>query len=126
YLVTGPLKLPAAPKPARPEVGATFEVRFFNGTYKLHEDGRRTGTLTLEVTDAGDVTGSFVSDKDGEKYEGRGRVGSPRHAVSFTIKYPRVEQTFTGLMFTGDAGALAGTARMLERETAFYAVRVGE
>jgi hypothetical protein len=126
YLVTEPLKVPPRAKPPRPQVGEAFEVRYFNGTYKLHEDGRRSGTLVLQVSDAGEVTGSFTSDKDGEQYEVRGRVGSLRHAISFTVKYPRVEQTFNGLLFTGDGKALAGTARMLERESAFYALRVEE
>src|SRR5262249_54741122 len=36
-------------------IGATFEPRYFTGKYKLYDDGRRSGVLTLKVDDAGDV-----------------------------------------------------------------------
>ena len=126
YLVTK-APPPSAPlKGGKVVVGETFETRYFNGTYKLHDDGRRSGTLTLKVTDAGEVTGSFYSDKDGEKYDVWGKVGNPRHAIQFTIKFPRVEETFQGHLFTGDARAIAGTAKMQDREAGFYAVRIEE
>jgi hypothetical protein len=126
YLVTKAPPATAAPKPTRPVVGETFETRFFNGTYKLHDDGRRSGTLTLTVDDVGEVTGTFYSDKDGRKYDVLGKVGTPRHAIQFTIKFPRVEQTFQGYLFTGDGKALAGTSKLQDREAGFYATRVGE
>ncbi len=80
--------------------------------------------LKLEVNDAGDITGTFTSDKDGREYEVQGKAGTPKHAVAFTIKYPATTQTFTGYIFTGDAKAIAGTAKMLEREAGFYAERI--
>ena len=91
---------------------------------KLHDDGRRSGVLKLEVTEAGEITGTFTSDKDGREYEVQGKAGTPKHAVSFTIKYPATTQTFTGYMFTGDGRAIAGTTKMLEREAGFYAERM--
>jgi hypothetical protein len=123
YLAT---KAPPATvtKSARPVIGATFEKRYFNGSYKLADDGRRSGTLTLTVADDGEVSGSFTTDADGQKYDVSGKVGPQRHAIQFTIKFPRVEETFQGHLFTGDGRALAGTARMQDRETAFYAVRI--
>jgi hypothetical protein len=111
-------------KSARLVIGPTFETRYFNGTYKLSDDGRRSGMLTLSVAADGEVSGSFTSDADGRKYDVTGKVGPPRHAIVFTIKFPRVEETFQGHLFTGDGRALAGTARMQDREAAFYAIRI--
>ena len=124
YLVTK--ALPDVPPKKGPKlvVGDTFEPRYFNGTYQLQDDGRRSGTLTLKVDEAGDVTGSYYTDKDGTKYDVRGKLGTPAHAIQFTIKFPRAEQTFQGMLFTGDAKAITGTSRLVEREAGFYAVRV--
>lgn len=103
--------------------GAAFEPRHFSGTYKLHDDGRRTGTLKLVVGETGVVTGSFYSDKDGAKYDVGGKVGSPSHAIDFNVSFPRTIQTFHGWIFTGDGRVITGSARMQDRETGFYAIR---
>jgi hypothetical protein len=124
YLVTKPLPEAAPRKTERLTVGETFEPRYFNGTYKLYDDGRRSGTLTLQVADDGSVTGSYYSDKDGRKYEVEGKLGTPKHAIQFTIRFPKSRQTFTGWLFTGNGQALTGSSRLLDRETGFYAVRV--
>jgi hypothetical protein len=126
YLVTKPLPEAAPKKTGKVVVGDTFEPRYFNGTYHLYDDGRRSGKLVLKVEDGGEVTGSFTSDKDGDKYEVKGKVGMAANAIQFTIKFPRVEETFQGWMFTGDGRAIAGSSRLLERESGFYAVRVEE
>lgn len=126
YVLTKPIPDVVPKKAEKLEIGATFEMRYFNGKYKLHDDGRRSGKLNLEVTESGEVSGVFYSDRDGAKYDVVGKAGNPRHAISFTIKFPQVEQTFTGFMFTGDGKAMAGTSKMQEREAAFYAVRVDE
>ena len=105
-------------------MGDKFEPRYFNGTYKLHDDGRRSGTLELKVDDEGAVTGSYYSDKDGQKYEVKGKIGTPLYNIQFTIKLPRTEQTFQGWMFTGDGKAIVGTSRIVQHETGFYAVRI--
>jgi hypothetical protein len=110
----------------KPVVGESFETRYFNGSFKLFDDGRRSGTLKIEVAEDGGVTGSYYSDKDGRKYEVRGKVGSPAHSIRFTIVFPRSEQAFQGMLFTGDARAIAGTSRIADREAAFYATRVDE
>jgi hypothetical protein len=107
-------------------VGEKFEIRYFNGTYKLHEDGRRTGTLELKVDDDGKVTGSYYSDKDGQKYPVTGVIGTPKHAIEFSIKFPRSESLFSGLLFTGDGKALTGTCTSTAGKTGFYALRVEE
>jgi hypothetical protein len=126
YLLTEPLPEAAAPKNAKLEIGSKFEPRYFNGTYKLHEDGRRSGTLHLQVEKNGDVTGHYYSDKDGRKYEVDGKIGDPNYSIDFRIVYPRTIQQFRGWLFTGDGRALAGTARMEQRETGFYALRTAE
>ncbi|MCS7047452.1 MAG: hypothetical protein NZO58_13930, partial [Gemmataceae bacterium] len=86
----------------------------------------RSGTLHLKVADNGQVSGAFYSDKDGSKYEVEGKIGNPNHTITFLITFPRTVQHFTGAMFTGDGKAIAGFARLQERETAFYAVRIEE
>jgi hypothetical protein len=126
YLVTRPLPEAAPKKTPKFVIGDKFEPRYFNGTFRLYDDGRRSGKLTLKVEDGGDVTGAFVSDKDGEKYDVSGKVGMPQHSIQFTIKYPRTEETFQGWLFTGDGKALTGTSRMLDHDAGFYAVRVEE
>src|SRR5262245_8225622 len=123
YLLTKPLPEAAPKKGGKFVMGEAFEPRYFNGTFKLYDDGRRSGTLKLKVGDGGEVTGDYYSDKDGTKYEVKGRVGSPAYAITFTVVFPRSEEVFQGWMFTGDGRALAGSARLEGRETGFYAVR---
>jgi hypothetical protein len=126
YVVTKAIAGVVPKKAPKLVVGETFETRFFAGRYKLHDDGRRSGVLKLEVADNGDISGMFTSDKDGREYDVQGKAGTPKHAVQFTIKFPATTQTFTGHMFTGDGKAIAGTTKMLEREAGFYAERIEE
>lgn len=124
YVVAKPIAGVVPKKAAKLVVGEAFETRFFAGRYKLHDDGRRSGILKIEINESGEITGAFTSDKDGKEYEIQGKAGTPKHAVTFSIKFPATTQTFTGYMFTGDGKAIAGTAKMLEREAAFYAERL--
>jgi hypothetical protein len=126
YVLVKPVPDIAPKKPEKLVVGEKFEIRYFNGTYKLHEDGRRTGTLELKVDEDGKVTGSYYSDKDGQKYPVAGVIGTPKHAIDFAIKFPRSETQFSGLLFTGDGKALTGTCASPAGKTGFYAVRVEE
>ena len=113
YLLTKPLPEAAPKKSARVVVGDKFEPRFFNGVYKLHDDGRRSGTLHLTVINNGAVEGSYYSDKDGQKYEVNGKIGNQPNAIEFTITFPRTRQVFTGWMFTGDGRhVIAGSSRL--------------
>jgi hypothetical protein len=123
YLVTQPLPEAAPKKTEKLVVGEVFEPRYFNGSYKLYDDGRRSGTLVLKVDGEGQVTGSYYSDKDGQKYDLSGKLGKPAHRIQFTIKFPRTEQTFQGWLFTGDGKYLVGSSRLLDREAGFVAVR---
>jgi hypothetical protein len=126
YLLTQAIPDVVPKKAPKLVVGEKFETRFFNGTYKLYDDGRRSGKLVLHVDDDGEVSGSYYSDKDGSKYLVSGKVGNPQYAIQFTVKFPRTEQTFQGMLFTGDGQTLAGTSRLAEREAAFYARRTDE
>ncbi len=104
-------------------MGDRFEPRYFNGTFKLYDDGRRSGKLILKVSDDGRVTGAYYSDRDGQKYDVTGKIGEPQHAIRFQIRLPRTEHIFKGMLFTGDGKAIAGTSRLAGRDSAFYAVR---
>jgi hypothetical protein len=126
YTVAAPIPGVVPKRAPKLVVGEAFEPRFFAGKFKLHDDGRRSGVLRLEVKEDGEVAGTFTSDKDGKEYEVEGKVGTPRHAIAFSVKFPATTQTFTGFMFTGDGRAIAGTSKMQDREAAFYAVRVEE
>jgi hypothetical protein len=126
FVLTKPVARVEPKKGAKLVVGETFDPHYFNGSYKLYDDGRRTGILKLELGEDGIITGAYYSDKDGQRYEVRGKTGSPAHAVRFTVTYPRSEQVFQGMLFTGDGKALAGTSRIADREAAFYAVRIEE
>ncbi len=125
YLITKHLSEATPKKAPKLTIGATFEPRYFEGTYKLYDDGRRSGELHLKVDERGDVTGHLFSDKEGKKYEVEGKVGTPvAHAIQFKVFYPQTFQTFDGLLFTGDGRAITGSSRILGRETGFYALRV--
>jgi hypothetical protein len=126
YVLTKPIPNVVPKKAEKLAIGATFEIRYFNGKYKLSDDGRRSGTLNLEVNESGEVTGSFYSDRDGARYDVSGTVGNPRHAINFTIKFPQVAQQFNGFLFTGNGKAICGTTKLQERETGFYAERIEE
>lgn len=125
YVVTKHLPEANPPKTGKLIVGEKFEMRYFNGSYKLYDDGRRSGVMTIKVADNGVVAGHYFSDKDGKKYEIDGKISSnPKHMVEFLITYPRVSQNFTGYLFTGDGRAMTGFSRLAGRETGFYAVRI--
>jgi hypothetical protein len=126
YLVTKPLTDLAPKKGAKFVMGETFEPRYFDGTYQLYDDGRRSGRLTLKVAEDGSVEGTYYSDKDGAKYEVTGKIGMPRYAIQFKVKFPRSVQTFQGWLFTGDGQVMTGTSRLQEREVGFYAKRIEE
>jgi hypothetical protein len=123
FVVTKPLAEATPKKLPKLVVGAAFEPRYFSGSYKIYDDGRRSGILNLKVADDGEVAGFYYSDKDGQKYEVEGKVGRPNHSIQFKITFPRTVQQFQGWMFTGDGRAITGTSRLQERETGFYAVR---
>jgi hypothetical protein len=126
YLVTKHDPAVVPKKAGKFVMGGKFDPKYFAGTFRLHDDGRRSGKLTLKVDDEGSVTGTYYSDKDGQKYEVEGKIGTPHHAIEFRVKFPRSEQVFKGMLFTGDGKAIAGTSRLAERDSAFYAVRSEE
>jgi hypothetical protein len=126
YLVTKHLPEANPKKADKVIVGGTFEPKYFNGTYQLYDDGRRSGKLVLKVDAEGEVTGAYYSDKDGKKYDIAGKIGDANHTIKFTVQLPQVLQEFHGWMFTGDGRVISGYSRLLERELGFYAVRIEE
>lgn len=127
WLLTKPLPEAAPPKKGEKFViGEVFEAKYFGGKYKLYDDGRRSGTLELEVDEEGNVTGHFFSDKDGERYKVAGKVLQPRHTIQFAVKFPRTEQVFRGWMFTGTGLVITGWSKLQDREAGFYATRLEE
>ena len=132
FLLTKPMPEAIPKKGAKLVVGEKFEAKYWDGKYKLFDDGRRTGVLTFTIDEQGTVRGSLVSDKDGKTYNLNGKVGKDKHAIDFTVTLPRTEQTFTGWMFTGDGKAIVGSSKMLAgagqqaREMGFYALRIEE
>ena len=125
YIVTKHLPEANPPKTGKLVVGEKFDPAYFNGAYKIYDDGRRTGTIHLKVGEKGAITGHFFSDKDGKKYEIEGEINKDtKNMIRFDIIYPRVSQYFTGYLFTGDGRALTGFSRLDNRETGFYALRI--
>jgi hypothetical protein len=124
FLLTKAVEDLKPPTGTRVVVGEAFEPSYFNGTYQLHDDGRRSGKLTLQVQPDNTVTGDYFSDRDGRKYPVTGKLGSPLHSIQFDVKFPQTVQKFQGWLFTGDARVIAGSATMAGREAGFYAVRV--
>ena len=127
YLITKHLAAANPAKAKKLEVGAKFEMRDFNGAYKLYDDGRRSGKLEIKVAENGDVSGQYYSDKDGKKYDVEGKISNaPQHRIEFRIQYPRTVQEFSGHLFTGDGRAIAGSSTMENLTAGFYALRIEE
>jgi hypothetical protein len=127
YLVTKHLPEANPAKPKKLEIGAKFEMRYFNGAYKLYDDGRRSGKLEIKVAENGDISGFYYSDKDGKKYDVDGKISNaPQHRIDFRITFPRTIQDFTGYLFTGDGRAITGTSTLENLTTGFYALRIEE
>jgi len=126
YLLTQPMPEAAPKKGGKFVMGETFDSKYFNGKFKLYDDGRRSGTLELKVKEDNEVTGSFFSDKDGQKYDVVGKIGPAKHAIQFVVKLPRTDQTFQGWLFTGNGLALSGYSKLQDREAGFYATRIEE
>ncbi|MCS7161543.1 MAG: hypothetical protein RMJ19_13805 [Gemmatales bacterium] len=127
FLVAKPLPGTEGKKSARPAPDDNYRLEFFNGTFRLYDDGRRSGILRLQVDAEGNLSGEFLSDATGNKYPVTGKVAAnPRHAVQFSIKFPQSVQHFSGYMFTRGGQAICGSSRFQEREAGFYAVRTEE
>jgi hypothetical protein len=111
---------------SRPTIGRGVLPSDFRGRYHLYANGQWSGLLELKVDGAGMVSGRFRSDLNGTAYPVTGKVSAEvPHRISFTVKYPRTEQEFEGLLWTEGKGALAGTLTMLGRVYGFFAVREG-
>jgi len=121
-----PFQAPSPPKPPKIDATKPFGIHWFAGHFRLHDDGRRSGRLEIEVDKEGNLSGAFFSDLDNKRYELFGKVGMPSHTAQFTVRFPRTEQLFQATLFTGNGSALTGTSRFGERETGFYAIRIDD
>jgi len=92
----------------------------------LIANGQWSGALEFQVKEGGAVTGRFRSDLSGSVYPVSGKIaaGKPQR-VGFTIRFPRAEQVYDGLLWTEGKNVFAGTFTMLERPYSFVAVRDG-
>jgi biopolymer transport protein ExbD len=118
--------LPPAAAPGRPSTGRVVEAGDFTGSYHLIANGQWSGALEFQVKEGGAVTGRFRSDLSGSVYPVSGKIaaGKPQR-VGFTIRFPRAEQVYDGLLWTEGKNVFAGTFTMLERPYSFVAVRDG-
>ena len=115
----------ASPKePGKPSPGRTIAVEDYDGRYRLLADGKLSGVLELKVNEAGAVSGKFRSDETGGVYEVAGEV-APSRLISFKISFPRVSQSFEGLLWSEGKNAFAGNASLLDRPASFIAIRDG-
>src|SRR5262249_26882531 len=60
YLLTEPVKEALPKREGKFVPGEKFEPRYFNGTFKLFDDGRRSGTLKLKVDAEGGRRGGVL------------------------------------------------------------------
>jgi len=118
--------LPSAAAPGRPSSGRVVEAGDFTGSYHLIANGQWSGALEIQVKEGGEVTGRFHSDLNGSVYPVSGKIaaGKPQR-VGFTIRFPRAEQVYDGLLWTEGKNVFAGSLTMLERPYSFVAVRDG-
>jgi len=125
YLVTKHLPGTGAKRPVgRSVLGEAFDPAAINGTYTLHDDGRRTAVLELKVDAEGNLTGGYTSEQTGRRYEVAGKITpTAKHQLVFQVKFPNTAQEFTGYIFTKDATAICGSTRLQGQEFGFYALR---
>jgi hypothetical protein len=116
----------ALPAVEGPTPGKAIVARDFAGRYQLQADGRWSGLLELQVAADRQVTGRFRSEALGTSYPVNGQVSaeSPQR-IEFTIKFPRIEQEYTGYLWTEGKTALAGSFTMADRTFGFFALREG-
>ncbi len=124
FTLERPLK---APSPGgQPSGGRAVKPTDFDGRYSLSANGQWSGWLTLAVDDGAMAAGHFRSDRNGTSYAVSGKVaGANPQKISFTIKFPRAEQTYEGFLFSEGKNVIAGTVSMLDRSYGFVAVRDG-
>lgn len=123
YLVTKHLPGTELKEVGRPVEGKPFEAAYFNGTWKLFDDGRRLARLFLKVDNEGNVSGEYVSETTGRSYEVYGQITNPKYKLNLTVKFPQSEQTFQGWMFTQEGKAICGSTQFQGREFGWYATR---
>jgi hypothetical protein len=123
YVVSKPL-VSARPAAGGPSPGPVVPEDF-SGKYRLIANGQWSGRLALDVTEGGEVTGSYVSDQTGGDYPVKGSIGKQPHHIRFNVELPATRLEFDGRLWTRGKGALSGTVTLTGREFGFVAVRDG-
>jgi hypothetical protein len=125
YILDKPL--PSAPvSPGHPSSGRAVLPADFSGRYSLMANGQMSGTLDLSVDPDGQVSGQFRSDRNGSVYPVTGKVAPAlSRKIEFTIQFPRSQQVYEGLLWTGEKDAFAGTVQILDHPYSFFAIREG-
>jgi hypothetical protein len=123
YLVNRQLVDPAVRRTG-PSAGPVVAEDFAR-KYQLIASGKWSGQLTLSVSNAGDVNGSYVSDQTGADYPVKGFVSRPGHHIKFTVELPMAQQDFDGYLWTQGKNAIAGTMTIAGSTFGFVAVRDG-
>jgi hypothetical protein len=112
--------------PGRPSSERGVQPEDFAGRYLLVADGHWSGTLVLTVGASGVISGHFRSNSNGSVYPVAGNVDRQTpHKMTFTIQFPRAQQSYDGLLWTEGKNAFAGTMVMLDRRYSFIALREG-
>jgi len=109
----------------KPTPGRKVVPQDFAGRFRYFGDGGFAGVLTLTVDDRGELGGSFRSDANGATYPlVNGRLGdsAPNH-ITFTLELPRARLEHDAHLWTDGKAVLAGTARLQDRPSGFYALR---
>jgi hypothetical protein len=119
--------LPALPKPRgdRPSQGRVVRPSDYNGSYRLTANGVWSGLLELKVDAEGTVSGDFRSDAGGAAYPVEGKTTAGDHGVTFTIRFPRTKQDYTGWLWGEGKDVMAGSVVMIGQTFSFVAVREG-
>jgi hypothetical protein len=124
YLVHKPLVESSAASAASPSAGPVV-ADDFAGKFHLVASGKWSGQLTLTVSSAGEVSGSYISDQTGADYPVKGFVSRPTHHVKFTVELPMAQQEFDGFLWTQGKNAIAGTMTLAGNTFGFIAIRDG-
>jgi hypothetical protein len=123
YRLTKPL-VESSSGETRPSKGAVV-AEDFAGKFQLVASGKWTGKLSLRVTNAGEVVGSYVSDQTGADYPVKGYVARPAHRIRFTVELPMAQQEFDGYLWTQGKNVIAGTMTLAGNSFGFVALREG-
>ena len=115
YVITKHLPEANPVKPAKLVIGAQFEMRYFNGSYKLFDDGRRSGTLNLKIADTGGQR--LVLLRQGRSEIRSQRQSQQQPAASHRLPSHAIRSTQTFVGYLSPAMAVRSPAHRVCRTT---------